>query len=184
MQVKKIFQLNDIVSKGKKKPEHLISNSNNGGVSKSPKKSTFKILSSIISQSNTIPYPSKQIQSRDNAYSEAIHSENTDNQNPYGADNMNKLIPEQEGPYIGRKTLVLDLDETLVHSSFIPISNPDIVIPVILTKVEIESKNFQVYVLKRPFLDEFLRSLSCIFELIIFTASLAKVIIISTLTLY
>lgn len=30
----------------------------------------------------------------------------------------------------GRKTLVLDLDETLVHSSFKPVPNPDYVIPV------------------------------------------------------
>lgn len=31
---------------------------------------------------------------------------------------------------VGRKTLVLDLDETLVHSSFKPVPNPDYVIPV------------------------------------------------------
>ena len=30
----------------------------------------------------------------------------------------------------GKKTLVLDLDETLVHSSFKPIPNPDYIIPV------------------------------------------------------
>jgi hypothetical protein len=30
----------------------------------------------------------------------------------------------------GKKTLVLDLDETLVHSSFKPVPNPDYVIPV------------------------------------------------------
>ena len=30
----------------------------------------------------------------------------------------------------GKKTLVLDLDETLVHSSFQEIDNPDIVQPV------------------------------------------------------
>lgn len=30
----------------------------------------------------------------------------------------------------GKKSLVLDLDETLVHSSFKPIPNPDYIIPV------------------------------------------------------
>jgi len=45
----------------------------------------------------------------------------------------------------GRKTLVLDLDETLVHSSFKPIPDPDYIIP-----VEIEGRVVDVYVLKRP----------------------------------
>jgi TFIIF-interacting CTD phosphatase-like protein len=31
---------------------------------------------------------------------------------------------------IGKKTLILDLDETLVHSSFQPVENADIVLPV------------------------------------------------------
>jgi RNA polymerase II subunit A small phosphatase-like protein len=39
------------------------------------------------------------------------------------------LPPPQERDY-GKKTLVLDLDETLVHSSFKSVPNPDYVIPV------------------------------------------------------
>lgn len=46
---------------------------------------------------------------------------------------------------IGRKTLVLDLDETLVHSSFKPVDDADIVLP-----VEIEGNICYVYVLIRP----------------------------------
>ena len=49
------------------------------------------------------------------------------------------------------QTLVLDLDETLVHSSFKPVPNPDYVIP-----VEIDGKITDVYVLKRPWVDHFL----------------------------
>ena len=45
----------------------------------------------------------------------------------------------------GKKTLILDLDETLVHSSFKPVPNPDIILP-----VEIEGKVCEVYVLVRP----------------------------------
>lgn len=41
------------------------------------------------------------------------------------------LLPPQEGINKGRKTLVLDLDETLVHSSFQPVDNVDIVLPVL-----------------------------------------------------
>lgn len=40
------------------------------------------------------------------------------------------LIPDQTEKYRGRKTLVVDLDETLVHSSFNKCDNPDIVVTV------------------------------------------------------
>lgn len=43
---------------------------------------------------------------------------------------QNYLIGPQRKSDIGKKTLVLDLDETLVHSQFKPIDNPDIIIPV------------------------------------------------------
>lgn len=52
-----------------------------------------------------------------------------------------------------KKTLVLDLDETLVHSSFKPIPNPDYIIP-----VEIDGRLVDVYVLKRPWLDHFMNT--------------------------
>lgn len=68
-----------------------------------------------------------------------------------------------------KKTLVIDLDETLVHSSFKPIPNPDIVL-----EVEIENNVCQVYVLVRPGTDKFLERMSLFFELVIFTASLSK----------
>jgi len=69
----------------------------------------------------------------------------------------------------GKKTLVLDLDETLVHSSFRPVPSPDYVIP-----VEIEGRIVDVYVLKRPFVDHFLRAVGQKFEVVVFTASLGK----------
>jgi RNA polymerase II subunit A small phosphatase-like protein len=68
-----------------------------------------------------------------------------------------------------KKTLVLDLDETLVHSSFKPIPNPDFIIP-----VEIDGKLVDVYVLKRPWLDHFMATVGPRFEVVVFTASLAK----------
>lgn len=68
-----------------------------------------------------------------------------------------------------KKTLVLDLDETLVHSSFKPIPNPDYIIP-----VEIDGRLVDVYVLKRPWLDHFLNAVGPRFEVVVFTASLAK----------
>ncbi|KAK9762116.1 hypothetical protein K7432_012459 [Basidiobolus ranarum] len=71
--------------------------------------------------------------------------------------------------YLGRKCLVLDLDETLVHSSFKVVEQADFVIP-----VEIEGQYHNVYVLKRPGVDEFLKEVGKSFEIVIFTASLAK----------
>ncbi|KAK9761691.1 hypothetical protein K7432_013209 [Basidiobolus ranarum] len=71
--------------------------------------------------------------------------------------------------HTGRKCLVLDLDETLVHSSFKVVEQADFVIP-----VEIEGQYHNVYVLKRPGVDEFLKEVGKSFEIVIFTASLAK----------
>jgi len=68
-----------------------------------------------------------------------------------------------------RKTLVLDLDETLVHSSFKPVMGADFIVP-----VEIDDQVHQVYVLKRPGVDQFLRRMGDLFEVVVFTASLAK----------
>eukprot|EP00005_Dracoamoeba_jomungandri_P001483 CAMPEP_0174257522 /NCGR_PEP_ID=MMETSP0439-20130205/6640_1 /TAXON_ID=0 /ORGANISM="Stereomyxa ramosa, Strain Chinc5" /LENGTH=225 /DNA_ID=CAMNT_0015340627 /DNA_START=45 /DNA_END=719 /DNA_ORIENTATION=- len=69
----------------------------------------------------------------------------------------------------GKKTLVLDLDETLVHSSFKPVNNADFIIP-----IEIDDQTHQVYVLKRPGVDKFMRRMGELYEVVIFTASLAK----------
>lgn len=69
----------------------------------------------------------------------------------------------------GKKTLVLDLDETLVHSSFKPVPNADFVMA-----IELEGEIHHVYVRKRPGVDEFLRRVGEQFEVVLFTASLSK----------
>lgn len=76
----------------------------------------------------------------------------------------------QVGANTGRKTLVLDLDETLVHSSLRPLQNADIVLP-----VELEKGDFHnVYVRKRPGVDEFLARVAMIYEVVVYTASMSK----------
>ncbi|XP_072858925.2 CTD small phosphatase-like protein isoform X1 [Pogona vitticeps] len=79
------------------------------------------------------------------------------------------LLPEMTISDYGKKCVVIDLDETLVHSSFKPISNADFIVP-----VEIDGTIHQVYVLKRPHVDEFLQRMGELFECVLFTASLAK----------
>uniref|UniRef100_A0A3P8WLG1 protein-serine/threonine phosphatase n=1 Tax=Cynoglossus semilaevis TaxID=244447 RepID=A0A3P8WLG1_CYNSE len=78
------------------------------------------------------------------------------------------LLP-QTSDVTGKICVVIDLDETLVHSSFKPVDNPDFIIP-----VELDGSVYQVYVLKRPHVDEFLRRMGELFECVLFTASLAK----------
>mmetsp|Transcript_29872 Transcript_29872/g.83477 ORF Transcript_29872/g.83477 Transcript_29872/m.83477 type:complete len:293 (+) Transcript_29872:298-1176(+) len=69
-----------------------------------------------------------------------------------------------------KKTLVLDLDETLVHSSLAPHEATrmwDYSVKVPMTDTE-----YTFYVFKRPYVDEFLRHVEQWFEVVIFTASL------------
>ncbi|ETO07277.1 SCP-like phosphatase [Reticulomyxa filosa] len=129
-------------------------------------------------------------------------------------DYTHALLPPLSPENKGKRCLVLDLDETLVHSSFKkktyilvyayiktkekkkaytnvrfansigqslfifwliccvknkPVSSADFVIP-----VEIDGVVHRVYVLKRPYVDEFLLECSKSYELVIFTASLSK----------
>uniref|UniRef100_A0A914IET6 protein-serine/threonine phosphatase n=1 Tax=Globodera rostochiensis TaxID=31243 RepID=A0A914IET6_GLORO len=80
------------------------------------------------------------------------------------------LLPRvTAGTEANRNCLIVDLDETLVHSSFKPVKNADFIIP-----VEIDNVVHQVYVLKRPHTDHFLERINALFECVLFTASLAK----------
>ena len=63
-------------------------------------------------------------------------------------------------------TLALDLDETLVHCSVEPLTNAELTFTVTFNGVD-----YEVYVRKRPFLEEFLKKVSKWFEIIVFTAS-------------
>ncbi|KAJ7287606.1 HAD-like domain-containing protein [Mycena rebaudengoi] len=89
---------------------------------------------------------------------------------PIGPDGVPKpLLPPIAPQHVGRKCLVLDLDETLVHSSFKSIQQADYVVP-----VEIEFNWHNVYVIKRPGVDNFLKKMGEIYEVVVFTASLSK----------
>ena len=69
-----------------------------------------------------------------------------------------------------KKTLVLDLDETLVHSQFLPFSiKSDVIL-----KIGIENQLHDIHVLIRPGVQTFLQRLSKIYEIVIFTASVSK----------
>lgn len=65
-----------------------------------------------------------------------------------------------------RQSLVLDLDETLVHCSIEPIPDADTTFSVVFNGM-----TYQVYVRKRPYLDRFLAAVASKFEVTVFTAS-------------
>ena len=72
-----------------------------------------------------------------------------------------------------KKTLVLDLDETLVHSAF----NPFIPSSDIILKIKLDNNIHDIHVLIRPGVEEFINKMSQFYEIVIFTASLSKVLI-------
>ena len=79
------------------------------------------------------------------------------------------LLPPVQPQHQGRKCLVLDLDETLVHSSFKILNQADFTIP-----VEIEGQYHNVYVIKRPGVDAFMKRVGELYEVVVFTASVSK----------
>ena len=73
-----------------------------------------------------------------------------------------------------KKTLVLDLDETMVRSTLVPQNHNDLIFQVnyiLYNQAEIEEEIKTVYVNFRPHLDEFLQRVEDIYEVITFTAS-------------
>jgi Dullard-like phosphatase family protein len=66
-----------------------------------------------------------------------------------------------------RKTLVLDLDETLVHSQFNPTRHFDVQLDIMIDRF-----STVFFVSKRPYLDVFLRTAALWYNLVIYTASL------------
>ena len=79
------------------------------------------------------------------------------------------LLPPKSKEFSNKKTLILDLDETLVHSSFTPFEKNDIVL-----NVDFEGVMYNIYVLIRPDAELFIKKVGKFFELVIFTASISK----------
>jgi RNA polymerase II subunit A small phosphatase-like protein len=77
------------------------------------------------------------------------------------------LLPKKSLKFEGKKTLVLDIDETLVHSSFFPFEKNDLIL-----KVNFDGIFYNIYVLVRPGAEQFIKDISKYFEIITFTASI------------
>ncbi|KAJ2704240.1 hypothetical protein H4R19_005260 [Coemansia spiralis] len=106
----------------------------------------------------------------------AMDDEDEDEFNPYLFMANMPPIPKEHTlrPYaLPRKTrssppitLVLDLDETLVHCALTKVDNADLVFP-----VEYNGVKYSVYCRLRPGYREFLEKASKLFEVVVFTAS-------------
>ena len=77
------------------------------------------------------------------------------------------LLPQKSSKFEGKKTLVLDIDETLVHSSFFPFEKNDLIL-----NVNFDGIFYNIYVLVRPGAEQFIKNISKFFEIITFTASI------------
>ncbi|KAI1912883.1 hypothetical protein LOZ61_003087 [Ophidiomyces ophidiicola] len=84
-------------------------------------------------------------------------------------DKKQYLLPPLQPQFKDKKCLVLDLDETLVHSSFKILDKADFTIP-----VEIEGQYHNIYVIKRPGVDQFMKRVGELYEVVVFTASVSK----------
>ena len=84
---------------------------------------------------------------------------------------LEKFLPPLNILNQNKKTLVLDLDETLIHSFFDhpPPRAPDISFDIIMDK-----KKIHVSSILRPGVHEFLENLENLYEIVIFTASLSQ----------
>ena len=78
------------------------------------------------------------------------------------------LLPPQQASHNEMNTLILDLDETLVHSSF-SLMPSDITI-----ELELDDQKYTICTLKRPGLENFLKKCTELYEVVIFTASLKE----------
>ncbi|CAD2217403.1 nuclear lim interactor-interacting factor-like protein [Angomonas deanei] len=92
------------------------------------------------------------------------------NTSPIDASAHPSLLPAPAPHHRNKKCLILDVDETLVHSSYQETGKHDLHLSIDLD----ENTTVNVFVAYRPFLQEFLEAISPIFEVVVFTASLGK----------
>ena len=118
----------------------------------------------LVEESNTKNYFSPNPrQTNENININNLNNINIETKKNYALNKYNSKKPS-------KKTLILDLDETLVHSGFHPFNrNSDFTL-----NITVDGKNHTIYVLKRPFVEEFLSEMAPYFEIIIFTASISE----------
>jgi RNA polymerase II subunit A small phosphatase-like protein len=90
------------------------------------------------------------------------------NTSPASAMRVEPFLPKQVPEKAGKVTLILDIDETLVHASFQQNTQYDVRLT-----VEVGGEQGHIFVAFRPGLAQFLDAVSPLFEIVIFTASVS-----------
>ena len=85
-------------------------------------------------------------------------------------ENCSFMLPPQSISDAGKLTVVLDLDETLVHAEPREGENSSLSTEDVLGTMTVKSNDSLLLVRKRPYLEDFLREAAKRFELIVFTA--------------
>ena len=149
-----------------KKRGYSAINNNNKYNSKTKKSQKNYLMSNVIFQMSKNENQIKNINKQ--SYFNAKESHSQEPKRILNSNNIHfSLLPPKTS---NKKTLVLDLDETLVHSAFMPFESPsDVVI-----QIEIEGQIHDIHVLVRPGVKEFLETMGRKYEIVIFTASLSK----------
>ena len=153
---------------------------NNNNQSKNYSSKYTNLTSSIYTNTNSKPYVSPITTKSNNIENQfPIYSTPYIQSTPNYDNIPKKIVKNYSSPYLNinrsedfskKKTLILDLDETLVHSGFNPFTRKS---DIMLT-INVDGKNHNINVLKRPYVDEFLKEMSKIFEIVTFTASISE----------
>ena len=143
------------------------SNHKNLNEAKSPLKSNKLNDNNKIISSNITPLYNNFYDSKTQNYNsiKVNKNKNMKAKNKKANSNINSFRKNNH-----KKILILDLDETLVHSGFHPFERKSDFI----FNINIDGKEHTIYALKRPYVEEFLSEISLYYEIIIFTASIPE----------
>ena len=143
------------------------SNHKNLNEAKSPLKSNKQNDNNKIISSNITPLYNNFYDSKTQNYNsiKVNKNKNMKAKNKKANSNINSFRKNNH-----KKILILDLDETLVHSGFHPFERKSDFI----FNINIDGKEHTIYALKRPYVEEFLSEISLYYEIIIFTASIPE----------
>ena len=174
--------INSISKKGKKNLLFLnMSNDNNKTEEYSNKKN--KISKSVVEKENKLFSYNSNNKEIYNNMTNNINIYTDTNNNMNNSKNLKRTNTENNNKNENNKILVIDLDETLIHTSFQKIQNPDLIIQLdsTINKKTDNNKNnnnensnqkiVEAYIRIRPGVEAFLSQISKYYDIYVYSAS-------------